>query len=107
MDELTTKQEDDVLEEGRDSSELPDRDETPYADDPTDEELSPEESNIENMVSGACSRESFDNFIRKLKDVVKKQADEILQKAGLSLEEWHDKLPLLDEIDKLAEEFLE
>ena len=45
-------------------------------------------------------------FIRLLKDVVKKQADEILQKAGLSLEEWHDELPLLDKIDKLAGEGL-
>ena len=45
-------------------------------------------------------------FIRLLKDVVKKQADEILQKARLSLEEWHDELPLLDKIDKLAGEGL-
>lgn len=46
MEELTPKQEDDLLEEGRDMSELPDRDETPYADDPTDEELSPENERL-------------------------------------------------------------
>ena len=64
MDKLTPKQEDDVLEQGRednrkpeevdmerrqeeeerDTSELPDRDETPYADDPTDEEVENEEA---------------------------------------------------------------
>ena len=45
-------------------------------------------------------------FIRLLKDVVKKQADEILQKAGISLEEWPGRLPLLKELDKLAGEAL-
>ena len=47
MEELTSKQEDDLLEEGRDDgADVQDRDESVWADDPTDEDIEKMKANV-------------------------------------------------------------
>ena len=41
-------------------------------------------------------------FIKLLKEGIKKEADEILQEHGMMIEEWKLGLPLIDKIDELA-----